>query len=92
MVRLDPVLIGQFYPSSMEDRILLNPDEIPKLLKSAIVAVEDRNFYKHHGIDFKSIARAMVGQLLRQRRLTPGGEHPYPAACQKFFSLPGKDH
>lgn len=89
MVRLDPVLIGQFYPSSMEDRILLDPDEIPKLLKSAIVAVEDRNFYKHHGIDFKSIARAMVVNI-RQRRFTQGASTLTQQLAKNFFLSPEK--
>ena len=60
MEQLDPVLIGQFYPSSMEDRIILDTEDIPALLKKTIVAVEDKNFYSHYGIDFKSIFRAIV--------------------------------
>ena len=37
---------------------------IPKYLKSALVATEDRNFYKHSGIDLKGIFRAFIRDLL----------------------------
>ncbi len=84
MVRLDPVLIGQFYPSSMEDRILLASEQIPKLLRSAIVAVEDRNFYTHYGIDFKSIVRAMAVNI-RQMRFTQGASTLTQQLAKNFF-------
>ncbi|WP_321491364.1 penicillin-binding protein 1B [uncultured Desulfobacter sp.] len=84
MEQLDPVLIGQFYPSSMEDRILLAPQDIPGFLKKAIVAVEDRNFYSHHGIDFKSVFRAVVVNV-RQGRFTQGASTLTQQLAKNFF-------
>ncbi len=89
MEQLDPVLIGQFYPSSMEDRILLSTEDIPALLKKTIVAVEDKNFYSHYGIDFKSIFRAIVVNL-RQGRFTQGASTLTQQLAKNFFLSPEK--
>ena len=45
---------------------------IPRLLKEATVAVEDRRFYQHHGVDFEGIARAALADL-RAGRVVQGG-------------------
>ncbi len=42
------------------------------LLKEATVAVEDRRFYEHHGVDFQGIARAALADL-RAGRIVQGG-------------------
>src|SRR5262245_58340819 len=44
----DGTVIGEF---ALEKRIPLKYDEIPPLLKNAILAVEDTRFYDHIGID-----------------------------------------
>ncbi|ACL55547.1 PBP1A family penicillin-binding protein [Methylobacterium nodulans] len=41
----------------------LNPREVPKVLAEAIVAIEDRRFYAHHGIDLRGLARAAFRNL-----------------------------
>jgi penicillin-binding protein 1B len=59
LVRLDPAKIGSIHPRLHEDRLLLSQEDIPQKLKNTLLAVEDRNFYQHYGIDPKGIARAM---------------------------------
>ncbi|NQX64444.1 PBP1A family penicillin-binding protein [Paenibacillus qinlingensis] len=39
--------------------------EIPQVLVDAIVAVEDRRFYEHKGVDLKSIFRAVARDVLK---------------------------
>ncbi|MFC4075579.1 PBP1A family penicillin-binding protein [Salinithrix halophila] len=39
-----------------------------KLIEEAFVAVEDRRFYSHHGVDFKAIARALVRNVIQGRK------------------------
>ena len=59
LVRLDPALIGGIYPGENEDRVLVGLSEVPKSVVDALIAVEDRRFYNHHGIDPRGIARAV---------------------------------
>jgi penicillin-binding protein 1A len=49
-----------------QNRILLNRGEISPIIKNAAVAIEDKRFYEHQGVDFTGIARAVGQDLLRQ--------------------------
>ncbi|MBV7363051.1 penicillin-binding protein [Actinomycetaceae bacterium TAE3-ERU4] len=46
-----------------EDRIIVPGDQISKNMKQAIVAVEDRRFYQHHGVDGQGLLRALFSNL-----------------------------
>jgi penicillin-binding protein 1B len=63
LVRLDPMQIGAIYPAHREDRILVKIEEVPPILTDALLAVEDREFYQHHGISLRSVLRALVANL-----------------------------
>lgn len=63
LVRLEPVLIGGIYPLNNEDRDLIQLQDAPPALIDALIAIEDRDFYDHHGISPKGIARAMVANI-----------------------------
>ncbi len=41
--------------------------DLPQVLVSALIAVEDRRFFDHHGIDPRGIARALYTNLLNGR-------------------------
>ena len=47
--------------------------DLPQDLINAIIAVEDKRFYKHHGIDFKGIVRSMACIVLSFGRRIEGG-------------------
>jgi len=63
LVRLDPVQIGSFDPSRNEDRLAVKGDQVPDLLRKTLLAVEDRNFYRHHGMDSGAVLRMMWAKL-----------------------------
>ncbi len=63
LVRLDAMLIASIYPTHNEDRVLLHYQDLPPLLIKALIAVEDRNFYRHPGIDPRGIVRAAINNL-----------------------------
>jgi penicillin-binding protein 1A len=42
-----------------ESRILVDTDEIAPIMQQAIVAIEDKRFYEHRGVDIRGIARAV---------------------------------
>ncbi|WP_020395939.1 penicillin-binding protein 1B [Thiolinea disciformis] len=63
IMRLEPVLIGNFYPTHNEDRILVQMGDVPTNLLKALLAVEDKKFYEHQGVNPMAIIRAMVANL-----------------------------
>lgn len=57
-------LIAEF---GFHERILLKKEALPKLLIEAFIASEDKNFYRHHGIDFFGIANALMQSITLKR-------------------------
>ncbi|CUS88558.1 Transglycosylase, partial [Candidatus Kryptonium thompsonii] len=57
----DGELLGQFY---IKQRAYTPIDSIPKNLINALIATEDRKFYRHWGIDFDRVLKAMVKNIL----------------------------
>lgn len=72
IARLEPQYIGGIFPSHNEDRELISLDEVPPELIAALVAVEDRAFFAHHGISFRGILRAMKANLSAGRAVQGG--------------------
>jgi len=46
------------------NRVYVTLDEIPDDLKNAVIAIEDRRFYEHDGVDMRGFLRAAVRNLL----------------------------
>lgn len=84
LLRMDPALIGRIYPSHNEDRILVRRDEVPEVLIQALIAVEDRDFYRHHGVDPRAIGRALLANL-RAGRAVQGGSTLTQQLVKNFF-------
>ncbi len=59
LARLDPAEIGSLHTLGGDDRTVLQLTDFPELLVTGIQAVEDRNFKRHHGIDWRGLARAL---------------------------------
>lgn len=72
LLRLDPPEIAGIYPSHYEDRILLKVQDLPSILVDTLLAVEDRAFFEHAGVNPKGIVRAMLANL-RAGRTVQGG-------------------
>jgi penicillin-binding protein 1A len=56
----DGELLAEF---STEKRIFVPIDSIPKQVKQAFMAAEDKNFYQHKGVDPEGIMRAAITDL-----------------------------
>ena len=63
LMQLEPLLIGSIFPAHGEDRIIATPEDVPPLLTAALIAVEDRRFMQHLGIDVRAVARAAIVNL-----------------------------
>src|SRR4029450_639456 len=55
-----------------ENRILVESKDISPSIKQAVVAIEDKRFYKHKGLDYQGIARAVWADVRRQRAVEGG--------------------
>jgi penicillin-binding protein 1B len=84
LFKLEPVLIGKIYPDHNEDRVLLSLGEVPDVLIKALISVEDRSFYSHHGIDLKGIMRAFWVNL-STLELAQGGSTLTQQLVKNFF-------
>ena len=72
---LIPDAASQFYDNkgnviyttlSVERRVPVTFDKIPKHVQQAFIAIEDNRFYEHSGIDYRGTARALVSTLSGQ--------------------------
>jgi penicillin-binding protein 1B len=84
LARLEPVLVGSFYPAHNEDRVLLKLDDVPVSLTDALIAIEDRGFYKHHGVAPLAILRAFLANV-RARGVVQGGSTLTQQLVKNFF-------
>jgi len=62
----DGSTIGSF---ALERRIVVAYNEIPQLLRDALIATEDKNFETHWGVDIGGIARAIVKAVIGGGRI-----------------------
>ena len=56
----DGFLISEF---GEERRAFVKIDKVPQIVKDAVLAIEDRRFYQHGGVDYHGMARAIVSNL-----------------------------
>jgi penicillin-binding protein 1A len=55
-----------------ESRVLLTSGQISPYMKQAIVAIEDKRFYEHRGVDIRAIGRALWADV-QQKGVVQGG-------------------
>jgi penicillin-binding protein 1A len=55
-----------------ESRIVVRSDQIAPVMKQAIVAVEDRRYWSHRGVDIRGMARAVWADI-RSQEIVQGG-------------------
>ena len=84
IVRFEPKLIGKIYPRHNEDRVLVTLSETPKYLVDGLIAVEDKRFYEHVGIDPVGILRAMISNI-RHGSFKQGGSTLTQQLVKNFF-------
>ncbi len=69
-----------------ENRTVIPITQMPKHLQQAVVAIEDARFYRHHGIDFEALGRALVRNLLHFRILEGGSTITAQLAKNAFLT------
>jgi penicillin-binding protein 1A len=64
-------------------------DEVSPALRQALIAVEDRRFYEHLGVDPRGLARAMLANL-RAGRIVQGGSTITQQLAKNLFLNPDR--
>lgn len=71
--------------SGEKDMYYLNIDEIPYLVKRALISTEDRSFYDHSGVDYYAVVRASVELIKNKGEVTQGGSTITQQLCKLVF-------
>lgn len=71
---------------SQQNQINVSIEHISPVFVEAIIAVEDKNFYSHHGLDFKGIMRALWVNIKARKVVEGGSTITQQTAKQLFLS------
>ncbi|PHI07853.1 penicillin-binding protein [Fusobacterium polymorphum] len=74
---------------SVEAREVVKLEDVSPYVKDAFLAIEDKQFYSHHGLNFKGIARAVITTFLKGRA-TQGGSSITQQLAKNAFLTPEK--
>ena len=86
---LEPLLItGLSEDANRTKRRLISYGEIPPNLVQAVLAIEDRRFYEHSGVDYIRILGAIRNDLTPGRRYVEGGSTLTMQLARGFFLTP----
>ena len=87
MFAADGTTIATFYA---QKRDVVAAKDIPKVMRQAIIAIEDRRFLEHHGVDPEALLRAVVKNQ-QAGETVQGGSTLTHAIHQERPALPGDD-
>jgi len=87
---LEPQMISSLFDAGQRSkRQLVKYEDIPKLLVDAVLAIEDRRFFQHGGVNFIRLAEATWVDVTHQRH-EQGGSTITMQLSRAFFLTPQK--
>ena len=87
---LEPQLVTALFDAEQRSkRELVKYDDIPPVMVQAVLAIEDRRFFEHSGVNFVRTVEAVWGDLVHQRR-EQGGSTLTQQLARGFFLTPEK--
>ena len=90
---LEPLLItGLSEGAQRTKRRVLTYDEVPSNLVQAVIAIEDRRFFEHSGIDYWRILGAMRNDIFHLHRYTEGASTLTQQLARGFFLTPERTY
>ncbi|MGA2099974.1 MAG: PBP1A family penicillin-binding protein [Candidatus Sulfotelmatobacter sp.] len=87
---LEPQLVTALFDAEQRSkREVVKYNEIPPVMVQAVLAIEDRRFFEHSGVNFLRTFEALWEDVLRQRR-AQGGSTLTQQLARGFFLTPEK--
>lgn len=86
---LDPELLAGLVGRERQAREFAPLREIPRRLVDAVLAVEDRRFFRHFGVDVVGVIRAAVANL-RRGSIAQGGSTITQQLVRNLYLSPGR--
>ena len=87
---LEPQMVTALFDAGQRSkRELVKYDQIPKIMVDAVLAIEDRRFFEHSGVNFVRMAEAVWIDLIRQKH-EQGGSTLTMQLSRGFFLTPEK--
>jgi penicillin-binding protein 1B len=83
---VEPELLTSLFDSTREKRRAISYNDIPKVLRDAVLSVEDRRFFEHPGFDPIRILGAAWADLRHGARVQGGSTISMQVARSFFFS------
>ncbi|HEU5453126.1 MAG TPA: transglycosylase domain-containing protein, partial [Terriglobales bacterium] len=87
---LEPELITALGSQERAKRQLVRYEDIPKVMVNAVLAIEDRRFFEHSGINFLRFLQAAWIDLREGGQKRQGGSTITMQVSRKFFLTPEK--
>jgi penicillin-binding protein 1B len=87
---LDPPLITALVTAAREKRRDVPLSAIPQRMLQAVLAIEDRRFYDHPGIDPIGITSAVISNVFGSKKYTRGGSTITQQLVKNTFLTPEK--
>ncbi len=87
---LDPPLITALVTTGREKRRDVPLSAIPQRMLQAVLAIEDRRFYDHPGIDPIGITSALIGNVFGSKKYLRGGSTITQQLVKNTFLTPEK--
>jgi len=84
---VEPELLTSLFDSSREKRRAISYNDIPKILRDAVLSVEDRRFFEHPGFDPIRILGAAWADLRHGARVQGGSTISMQVARSFFFNM-----
>jgi penicillin-binding protein 1A len=83
----DGKVLGSFYYKN-QNRTFVDYNELPDYLIKALIATEDKRFYRHAGIDAKGLARVAIKTMLLMHKSSGGGSTITQQLAKLLFHEP----